>query len=153
MGISLGASNERQNIPLGSRGWLKLVTVNLANFKYIYSPKKNALPFKKYVFVIPAQVPNDYKNSKLYRHEKRRFEYADRDVSGNLTLKEYVYFLHPEEGRHMLDCIVQVRLEIIDMCMNLRDANVVPVWVRRLPLYSFHCHHWRGPKGRKAFGE
>ncbi|KAK3750677.1 hypothetical protein QZH41_000794 [Actinostola sp. cb2023] len=27
------------------------------------------------------QVPKDYKNSKLYRHEKRRFEYADRDVS------------------------------------------------------------------------
>ncbi|XP_031557594.1 reticulocalbin-2-like [Actinia tenebrosa] len=60
------------------------------------------------------RAPKNYKNTTLYRHEKRRFRFADQDNSGSLTLKEFIYFLHPDEGKHMLECIVEETIDNID---------------------------------------
>lgn len=63
-------------------------------------------------------LPLSYKNTKLYKHEQRRFKYADMDKDDGLTLREFIYFLHPEEGIHMLDSIVLETVDNID-----RDAD------------------------------
>ena len=61
-----------------------------------------------FLFFSVIGLPSDYKNSTMYKHEKNRFGYADADKDDKLNIEEFVYFLNPEEGQHMLDAIVQV---------------------------------------------
>ena len=68
-------------------------------------------------------VPANYKTSTLYTHEQRRFRYADVDKDHKLTVKEFVYFLNPDEGKHMLDAIVKVRKEIIPFVQQLLPTS------------------------------
>ena len=67
-------------------------------------------------------VPANYKNSTLYTHEQRRFRYADVDKDHKLTVKEFVYFLNPDEGKHMLDAIVEVKKERNSLCTTASSA-------------------------------
>ncbi|CAB4015367.1 Calumenin, partial [Paramuricea clavata] len=51
-------------------------------------------------------MPKNFRNTTRYQHGKRRFEYADLNKDGHLTMHEFLYFLNPEEGKHMRKCIV-----------------------------------------------
>ncbi|TRY58302.1 hypothetical protein DNTS_031062 [Danionella cerebrum] len=43
----------------------------------------------------------------LHAKEKRRFDFADMDSSGGLTLKEFLAFTHPSEVDHMADFAIE----------------------------------------------
>lgn len=58
-------------------------------------------------------MPKNFRNTTRYQHGKRRFEYADLNKDGHLTIHEFIYFLNPEEGKHMRKCITLVSLLII----------------------------------------
>lgn len=53
-------------------------------------------------------MPENYKNTTRYKHAKRRFEYADLNKDGQLSVHEFLYFLNPEEGKHMREVLVLV---------------------------------------------
>ena len=53
-------------------------------------------------------MPTNYQNTTRFKHAKRRFEYADVDKDGQLSVIEFLYFLNPEEGKHMRDALVLV---------------------------------------------
>ncbi len=55
-------------------------------------------------------MPKNFRNTTRYQHGKRRFEYADLNKDGHLTIHEFLYFLNPEEGKHMRKCAVLVSL-------------------------------------------
>ena len=55
-------------------------------------------------------MPKNFRNTTRYQHGKRRFEYADLNKDGHLTIHEFIYFLNPEEGKHMRKCITLVSL-------------------------------------------
>jgi hypothetical protein len=71
-------------------------------------------------------MPKNFRNTTRYQHGKRRFEYADLNRDGHLTMHEFLYFLNPEEGKHMRKCIVLVSfvfvlfLQVKHVCMQVR---------------------------------
>ena len=60
-----------------------------------------------YILGTPG-MPKNFRNTTRYQHGKRRFEYADLNKDGHLTIHEFLYFLNPEEGKHMRKCLVLV---------------------------------------------
>lgn len=70
-------------------------------------------------------MPKNFRNTTRYQHGKRRFEYADLNKDGHLTMHEFLYFLNPEEGKHMRKCIVLETIENMDLdgdgALNIKD--------------------------------
>ena len=70
-------------------------------------------------------MPKDFRNTTRYRHGKRRFEYADLNKDGHLSMHEFLYFLNPEEGKHMRKCLVLETIENMDLdgdgALNIKD--------------------------------
>ncbi|XP_006815661.1 calumenin-like isoform X2 [Saccoglossus kowalevskii] len=54
----------------------------------------------------------DYKD--MIRRDERRWQRADTDGDGKLSKEEFAHFLHPEEGEHMRDIVVEETMEDID---------------------------------------
>ena len=69
-------------------------------------------------------MPKDFKNTRRYKHGKRRFEYADLNKDGQLSIHEFVYFLNPEEGKHMRGSLVLVsKLFLIQIKLDYEISN------------------------------
>lgn len=60
-------------------------------------------------------MPKNFRNTTRYQHGKRRFEYADLNKDGHLSTHEFLYFLNPEEGKHMKKCLVLVSFVSISL--------------------------------------
>jgi Ca2+-binding EF-hand superfamily protein len=84
----------------------------------------------------------------LLRRDRRRFSLADQDRDNRLTLSEFRYFLHPEEGtaEHMHSVLMEETIEDLDTDMDGkisieeymsqhmysgRESQSVPEWVTR----------------------
>ncbi|ESN89992.1 hypothetical protein HELRODRAFT_186226 [Helobdella robusta] len=48
------------------------------------------------------------------KRDLRRWQQADRDKNGHLSIDEFTDFLHPEEANHMKELVVQETIEDID---------------------------------------
>ena len=46
--------------------------------------------------------------------DRRRWDMADEDKDGSLTMYEFKHFLHPEDADHMRDIVIQETIEDID---------------------------------------
>merc|ERR1719204_1861968 len=60
----------------------------------------------------------DEEESASYKHmedrDRRRWDMADEDKDGTLTMFEFKHFLHPEDADHMRDIVIQETIEDID---------------------------------------
>ena len=50
----------------------------------------------------------------MISRDERRWERADKNKDGALTMEEFTDFLHPEEAEHMRDIVITETMEDID---------------------------------------
>lgn len=70
-------------------------------------------------------MPKDYRNTTRYKHSERRFNHADLNKDGQLSVHEFLYFINPEEGKHMRASLVLETINNMDLdgdgALNIKD--------------------------------
>ncbi|XP_014672656.1 PREDICTED: calumenin-A-like [Priapulus caudatus] len=134
---------------------------------YQHGSDSDAMTFEHYKKVTfgDRQEDDDSEHGKMYanmlKRDKRRWEGADENGDGKLTLKEFISFVHPEESEHMHDIIVQETMDDVDKDQDgfisvgeylgdfsQKDENgdVEPEWLEteRQHFYSFRDKNQNG---------
>jgi len=74
--------------------------------------------YRKLVYGFLDEDEADAEEAGSYKHmedrDRRRWDMADEDKDGSLTMYEFKHFLHPEDADHMRDVVIQETIEDID---------------------------------------
>jgi len=74
--------------------------------------------YRQLVYGFMDEEGADQEESASYKHmedrDRRRWDMADEDKDGTLTMFEFKHFLHPEDADHMRDIVIQETIEDID---------------------------------------
>jgi hypothetical protein len=64
--------------------------------------------YKNTTYSYMDDTDDDPNMKQMINRDKRRFDMADVDKDGKLGTEEFVYFIHPEESKHMGGIIIDV---------------------------------------------
>jgi Ca2+-binding EF-hand superfamily protein len=70
--------------------------------------------YKNTTYSYMDDTDDDPNMKQMINRDKRRFDMADVDKDGKLGTEEFVYFIHPEESKHMGGIIIDETLEDLD---------------------------------------
>ncbi|KAK8724920.1 hypothetical protein OTU49_010980 [Cherax quadricarinatus] len=90
---------------------------NPENKKTLYWPDYKAMVYGFMDNMDPSELDDDAEGmtyAEMMKRDQRRWEMADKDNDGGLSLEEFTDFLHPEEAEHMQSIVVTETMEDID---------------------------------------
>nr|XP_053655589.1 calumenin-like [Cherax quadricarinatus] len=100
-----------------NRGWKRQGVPTTQKIKKLLKANYKAMVYGFMDNMDPSELDDDAEGmtyAEMMKRDQRRWEMADKDNDGGLSLEEFTDFLHPEEAEHMQSIVVTETMEDID---------------------------------------